>query len=152
VDLVHVPYRGAQPALTDLISGQVQVMFAASTVEYIKTGKVRALAVTIPTRSEGVIVALVKALNAGSIPFDAHKLHHVAPFLGFVGNELAKIGGRARKHRAAQVGKPRPELGIGKASIDLLVELRDDLCRRILGCAEAIPIARLVARHELPHG
>jgi tripartite-type tricarboxylate transporter receptor subunit TctC len=52
VDLVHVPYRGAQPALTDLISGQVQVMFVASTVEYIKTGKVRALAVTTPTRSE----------------------------------------------------------------------------------------------------
>jgi tripartite-type tricarboxylate transporter receptor subunit TctC len=48
----HVPYRGAQPALTDLISGQVQVMFVASTVEYIKTGKVRALAVTTPTRSE----------------------------------------------------------------------------------------------------
>ena len=38
VDLIHVPYRGAQPALTDLISGQVQVMFVASTVEYIKTG------------------------------------------------------------------------------------------------------------------
>jgi tripartite-type tricarboxylate transporter receptor subunit TctC len=52
VDLVHVPYRGAQPALTDLISGQVQVMFAASTLEYIKTGKVRALAVTSATRSE----------------------------------------------------------------------------------------------------
>ena len=52
VDLVHVPYRGAQPALTDVISGQVQVMIAASTVEYIKTGKVRALAVTTPTRSE----------------------------------------------------------------------------------------------------
>jgi tripartite-type tricarboxylate transporter receptor subunit TctC len=52
VNLVHVPYRGAQPALTDLISGQVQVMFAASTVEYIKTGKVRALAVTTATRSE----------------------------------------------------------------------------------------------------
>src|SRR6202040_802045 len=69
----------------------------------------------------------------GSIRFDAHKLHHLAPFLGFVGNELAKIGGRARKHRAAQVGKPCPELGIGKASIDLLVELHDDLCRRILG-------------------
>src|SRR5262249_27950374 len=52
IDLVHVPYRGAQPALTDVISGQVQVMFAASTVEYIKRGKVRALAVTTPTRSE----------------------------------------------------------------------------------------------------
>src|SRR5262249_2248651 len=45
-------YRGAQAALTDVISGQVQVMFAASTVEYIKSGKVRALAVTTPTRSE----------------------------------------------------------------------------------------------------
>src|SRR5262249_44376323 len=52
VDLAPVPDRGAQPALADLISGQVQVMFAASTVEYIKTGKVRALAVTTPTRSE----------------------------------------------------------------------------------------------------
>src|SRR5215471_109839 len=50
--LVHVPYGGAEPALTDVISGQVQVMFAASTVEYIKSGKVRALAVTTPTRSE----------------------------------------------------------------------------------------------------
>ena len=39
-------------ALTDLISGQVQVMFVASTVEYIKTGKVRALAVTTLARSE----------------------------------------------------------------------------------------------------
>jgi tripartite-type tricarboxylate transporter receptor subunit TctC len=43
IDLVHVPYRGAQPALTDLISGQVQVMFVASTVEYIKAGKVTTL-------------------------------------------------------------------------------------------------------------
>ena len=54
VDLVHVPYRGAQPALTDLISGQVQVRFPTmpASIEYIKTGKVRALAVTTPTRSE----------------------------------------------------------------------------------------------------
>jgi tripartite-type tricarboxylate transporter receptor subunit TctC len=52
VDLVHVPYRGAAPALTDLMSGQVQVMFVASTLEYIKAGKVRPLAVTTATRSE----------------------------------------------------------------------------------------------------
>src|SRR5258705_10509100 len=52
VDMVHVPYRGAAPALTDLMSGQVQVMFAASTVEHIKAGKVRPLAVTTATRSE----------------------------------------------------------------------------------------------------
>jgi tripartite-type tricarboxylate transporter receptor subunit TctC len=52
VDMVHVPYRGAAPALTDLMSGQVQVMFASSTVEYVKAGKVRPLAVTTARRSD----------------------------------------------------------------------------------------------------
>jgi tripartite-type tricarboxylate transporter receptor subunit TctC len=54
VNLVHVPYRGAPPALTDLISGQVQVMFPEmpSSIEYIKAGKLRALAVTSATRAE----------------------------------------------------------------------------------------------------
>jgi tripartite-type tricarboxylate transporter receptor subunit TctC len=69
VDLVHVPYRGAQPALTDVISGQVQVMFAASTVEYIKTGKVRALAVTTATHSE--ILPDVPALSEFVPGYDA---------------------------------------------------------------------------------
>jgi tripartite-type tricarboxylate transporter receptor subunit TctC len=52
--MVHVPYRGAAPALTDVLSGQVQVIFSSvtSTVEYIKADKVRALAVTSATRSE----------------------------------------------------------------------------------------------------
>lgn len=54
VDLIHVPYRGNAPALADLIAGQVQVLFpsAASSVEYIKTGKVRGLATTGEKRSE----------------------------------------------------------------------------------------------------
>ncbi len=54
--MVHVPYRGAAPALTDLIGGQVQVIFSAvpSTIEYIKAGKVRALAVTSTSRSEAL--------------------------------------------------------------------------------------------------
>ena len=54
VDMVHVPYRGQGPALTDLLGGQVQVLFAAApgTADYIKTGKLRALAVTTATRAE----------------------------------------------------------------------------------------------------
>ena len=54
--MVHVPYRGAAPALTDLIGGQVQAIFSAvpSTVEYIKAGKVRALAVTSTSRAEAL--------------------------------------------------------------------------------------------------
>src|SRR5262245_62819918 len=48
VDMVHVPYRGGGPALTDLLGGQVQVMFVTtvSSIGYIKAGRLRALAVT----------------------------------------------------------------------------------------------------------
>jgi tripartite-type tricarboxylate transporter receptor subunit TctC len=56
LSIVHVPYRGAAPALTDLIGGQVQVMFGdmPSSIEFIKAGKLRALAVTTVTRSEAL--------------------------------------------------------------------------------------------------
>ena len=54
VDMVHVAYRGSPPALTDLLAGQVQIMFSplSSSIEYVKAGKLRALAVTSATRSE----------------------------------------------------------------------------------------------------
>jgi tripartite-type tricarboxylate transporter receptor subunit TctC len=54
VDMVHVPYRGAGPAMIDLIAGQVQLMFVSPVVatEHIKSGKLRALAVTTVKRDE----------------------------------------------------------------------------------------------------
>ena len=53
-NMVHVPYRGAGSAMTDLIGGQVQLMFdtTAASIEQIKAGKMRALAMTTATRSE----------------------------------------------------------------------------------------------------
>ena len=53
VNLTHVPYRGAGPAITDLLGGQIQVTFTdmAASIEYIRAGKLRALAVTTATRS-----------------------------------------------------------------------------------------------------
>jgi tripartite-type tricarboxylate transporter receptor subunit TctC len=56
VNLVHVPYRGAGLAVTDLLGGQVQVMFATmpSSIEYIRSGKLRALGVTTAARSEAL--------------------------------------------------------------------------------------------------
>ena len=53
VSMVHVPYRGIAPALTDLMAGQLQVYFGAltSSIEYIKAGRLRALAVTTAKRS-----------------------------------------------------------------------------------------------------
>ena len=52
IDMVHVPYRGSPPALTDLLGGQVQVMFdnIPTSLEYIRAGKLRPLAVTAATR------------------------------------------------------------------------------------------------------
>jgi tripartite-type tricarboxylate transporter receptor subunit TctC len=53
-NMVHVPYRGQGPALSDLLGGQVQILFAAApgTVDYIRTEKLRALAVTSPTAAD----------------------------------------------------------------------------------------------------
>src|ERR1700761_370694 len=53
-NMLHVPYRGQGPALSDLLGGQVQILFAAApgTVDYIKTEKLRALAVTSPTGAD----------------------------------------------------------------------------------------------------
>ena len=56
IDMQHIPYRGAGPALTDLLGGQVQLMFDTMTasIEHIKAGRLRALAVTTATRSEAL--------------------------------------------------------------------------------------------------
>jgi tripartite-type tricarboxylate transporter receptor subunit TctC len=56
VDLVHVPYRGVAPALTDLLAGQVQVLFdtVPASLPHIRAGKLRALAVTTAARSEAL--------------------------------------------------------------------------------------------------
>ncbi|HEX6897076.1 MAG TPA: tripartite tricarboxylate transporter substrate binding protein [Bryobacteraceae bacterium] len=56
VEMVHVPYRGVAPALTDLLGGQVQALFAnpAQSIPYIRAGRLRALAITTATRSEAL--------------------------------------------------------------------------------------------------
>jgi len=56
VDMLHVPYKGAGPALTDLLGGQVQVLFdnLSSSIAYIRAGKLRPLAVTTATRAKAL--------------------------------------------------------------------------------------------------
>jgi tripartite-type tricarboxylate transporter receptor subunit TctC len=81
VDIVHVPYKGAAPALTDVIAGHVQIMFAtaASVVPHIQSGKVRALAVT-PLRRTAVFPDLATIDELGLKGFDATTWHGlVAP-------------------------------------------------------------------------
>jgi tripartite-type tricarboxylate transporter receptor subunit TctC len=78
VDMVHVPYKGAQPALTDVIAGQAQLMFAtsASVIPYIKAGRLRALAVTTVRRSASV-PDLPTVSEAGVPGFEAITWHGV---------------------------------------------------------------------------
>ena len=56
IELVHVPYRGNGPAVTDLLGGQVQALIASlpSSIEYVKAGRVRALAVTSTKRADAL--------------------------------------------------------------------------------------------------
>jgi tripartite-type tricarboxylate transporter receptor subunit TctC len=56
IEMIHVPYRGEAPALTDMLGGQLHVMFATvpASVEYIRGGKLRPLAVTTATRWQGL--------------------------------------------------------------------------------------------------
>src|SRR5207244_1338356 len=78
VQMVHIPYKGAQPALTDVIAGQAQLMFAtsASAIPYIKAGRLRALAVTTAKRSASV-PELPTISEAGVPGFEAITWHGV---------------------------------------------------------------------------
>ena len=78
VDMVHIPYKGAQPALTDVIAGQAQLMFAtsASVIPYIRAGRLRALAVTTAKRS-ATVPDLPTVSEAGVPGFEAITWHGV---------------------------------------------------------------------------
>ena len=78
VQMVHVPYKGAGPALTDLIAGQTQLMFATSTsvVPHVKSGRLRALATTAAKRSAG-FEDLPTVAEAGVPGFEATSWHGI---------------------------------------------------------------------------
>jgi tripartite-type tricarboxylate transporter receptor subunit TctC len=113
VDLVHVPYKGAQPALTDVITGQVQLMFAtsASVIPFVKAGKLRALAVTTARRSPSV-PDLPTVSEAGVAGFEAITWHGVvvpaatpAPLVERLNRDIvAVLGAPDLRERLAALG------------------------------------------------
>lgn len=68
--LTHIPYKGAGPALTDVIGGQVDVMFATASAvgSLVESGKLRALAVTSPTRSSTPLLAKLPTVAESGVP------------------------------------------------------------------------------------
>ena len=108
--MVHVPYRGEAPALTDLLGGHVQVLFGnlPSSIEHIRAGRLRALAVTTATRSQAL----------PDIPT-------VADFVpGYEASAWLGVGA-PRSTPAEVVGKLNKEINAGLADAKMMVRLAE---------------------------
>jgi tripartite-type tricarboxylate transporter receptor subunit TctC len=110
VNMVHVPYRGGAPGLTDLIGGQVQVMFVtlAPAIEHIRAGRLRTLAVTTSVRTE-------------ALP-DIHALSDFVP--GYEASSWYGIGAPANTS-AEIIAKLNTEINAGLANPTIKARLAD---------------------------
>jgi tripartite-type tricarboxylate transporter receptor subunit TctC len=138
IDMVHVPYRGGAPAMIDLLGGRVQVMFDTipQAIDYIRDGRLRALAVTTATRSEVLpnvpaMSDFVPGFQAGSwwglaVPKDTpHEIVHV---LSHATNAVLSDPGM--KTRLAALGTT--PLLYGPAPFASFVEMEIDKWARVL--------------------
>src|SRR5262249_48628915 len=83
---------------------------------------------------------------------DVGRSDDLAPFLGFLGEELAEIRGRHRQRHSAEVGQPGLYPWFRKGRVDFSVEPIDDFRRTVLGAAEADHKGRFVARQKFADG
>jgi len=108
IDLVHVPYRGAGPALTDLLAGHVQISFVgmAGSIEYLKTGKLRGLALTTTMRSQALPdIPTVSEFVPG---YEVHSLFGI----GAPRNTPAEIVDKLNRETNAALADPKIEARI----------------------------------------
>ncbi len=106
VQMTHVPYKGSSPALTDLIGGQVQLMFdnLPSSLQFIKSGKLRALAVTSLARSQAL--PDVPTLAESGLPgFEASSWFGVLAPAGTPADIVAKLNGAVAAWLASPAAK-----------------------------------------------
>jgi tripartite-type tricarboxylate transporter receptor subunit TctC len=99
VNLVHVPYKGAAPALNDLVGGQVDLMFESiptSAIQFIETGKLRALAVTSPRRS-GLLPDVPTMQEAGLKGFEFRTWMGLAAPAGTPRDVIARLNAATNK-------------------------------------------------------
>src|SRR5262245_7248819 len=91
------------------------------------------------------------AETGGSICLDACELHHLAPFLGFVGDEFPEFSGGHKCRLEAHVEEAHLHLRIGNDCVELVVEPVNNVGGRIFWGANTLPTARLVAGHKFVH-
>jgi tripartite-type tricarboxylate transporter receptor subunit TctC len=117
VDIVHVPYKGAAPALQDVIGGRDQMMFAtaASVIGHIKGGKVRALAVTTLKRTKAM-PELPTMDEAGLKGFEASTWHGLVAPTGTPPQVIAALHDAAVKALA----DPGVQASLGRLGVDIV--------------------------------
>ena len=98
IDIVHIPYKGTPPAVTDIIAGQVSLMFAntLSVLPYVNAGRLRALAISSATRSAAA-PALPTIAETGMPGFEASTWFGMLAPTGTPKDILARLGGEIRK-------------------------------------------------------
>ena len=108
VDLTHVPYRGAGPAITDLLGGQVDMMFgtAAAVSPFVQSGKLRALGVTTAQRSPAS-PAVPTIAESGVAAYAAESWYGLYAPAGTPADVIAKLNAAARKAVEAEVFRNR---------------------------------------------
>jgi tripartite-type tricarboxylate transporter receptor subunit TctC len=117
VDIVHVPYKGAAPALQDVIAGNDQMMFAtaASVVGHIKSGQVRALAVTTLKRT--ALLPDIPTMDEAGLPgFEASTWHGLVAPAGTPRELVAKLHDAAVK----ALNDPTVRDSLGKLGVDIV--------------------------------
>jgi tripartite-type tricarboxylate transporter receptor subunit TctC len=126
VDIVHVPYKGAAPGITDLLAGQVDMSFApvANVVPYAKSGKLRLLAVTGASRSE-FAPGVPTVAESGLPGFDVVTWYGVFATAGTPSGVLERLNAELRKiAQAPQLKDQLAGLGIDAAASASLAEAR----------------------------
>ena len=117
VDIVHVPYKGAAPALQDVVAGRDQMMFAtaASVIGHIKAGQVKALAVTTLKRT-AVLPDVPTMDEAGLKGFDASTWHGLVAPTGTPPEIVAKLHDAAVK----ALHDPGVQTSLGRLGVDIV--------------------------------
>jgi len=123
VDIVHVPYKGAAPALQDVIGGHDQMMFAtaASVIGHIKGGRVRALAVTTLKRTT-ILADLPTMDEAGLKGFDASTWHGLVAPAGTPQQIIAKLHDAALK----ALHDPDVKSALDKLGVDIAADTPEE--------------------------
>jgi len=117
VDIVHVPYKGAAPALQDVIAGNDQMMFAtaASVIGHIKAGQVRALAVTTLKRT-AILPDLPTMDEAGLKGFEASTWHGLVAPAATPHDIIAKLHDTA----VSALHDPGVKTSLGRLGVDIV--------------------------------